>query len=90
MEAVRSQPSIPVRSWRLVAVTLLFLVLVIGGAAGYALRLTTAPTQTIVRTVPAAAAAVQPAGSSASQSTGASNSYADLCGPASLHSVVCQ
>jgi hypothetical protein len=68
------------------------LVLVIGGASGYALRLTTAPTQTIVRTVPAPAvsAPVQSAGSYTGQTSGTSNSNASLCGPAVLHSVVCQ
>ncbi len=58
MEAVRSQPSVPIRAGRLLATVLLFLVLVIGVAAGYAVRLTTSPTQTIVRTVTAPTASV--------------------------------
>lgn len=58
MEAVRTQPTMAIRTWRLLATSLLFLALVIGGTAGYAVRLTTSPTQTIVRTVTAPAASV--------------------------------
>ena len=58
MEAVRSQPTLAIRTWRLLATSLLFLALVIGGAAGYAVRLTTAPAQTIVHTVTVPAVSV--------------------------------
>jgi hypothetical protein len=62
MEAVRSQPRVAIRAWRLLAVALFVLVLMIGGAAGYALRLATAPTQTIVHTAQAPAVSDQSSG----------------------------
>jgi hypothetical protein len=51
MEAIGTQPTVSVRSWRLIVVTALMVALLIGGASGYVVRLVTAGPQTLVQTI---------------------------------------
>lgn len=66
MEAVHPQPRRAIRTWQVLASTVLLLALLIGGTGGYLIRLATAPVQTVVRTAaqPAAAPVAEEGGSS--------------------------
>jgi hypothetical protein len=79
MEAVRSQPRPTTRAWRLIAASALLLLMLIGGAAGYVVRLATAPTSTIA-----------PTGSSSSFAPSDTTSGDQCLGlPSRLHGAAC-
>jgi hypothetical protein len=51
VEAIGSKRVTSIRNWRLIAATILFVTMLTGGAAGYALQFVTAPVRTSVQTV---------------------------------------